>query len=593
MGGGVACPGCGKKGLDPVADPRQATVFGTSATLHFPCEGCGETYALTYSWDGPSGTVPHESAPSDQVQAVKKLARLAACDDDALIADLARLGDDPDLDLPGLRPFARRGAELRRRRLDPDRCAACAKDGLKPLLRRLKEASPLFCRACFSVSAQVEPRLRLHGQGLKALLGDLERRANDEDAAGTLRYLQEAVSELPYMPKVPPFQPYLAKALVGLRRMLAERGGRLLPVATRAGVVLVDPSSGEAAFHLPAMQAGATEVPRALGFVDRKVYYQEPGELSLTAHPLVAGSAWRTALDGPVMRIGELGKALLVETLASLTLISGASGRVRWSLGRDELDGLQAWDIVGGHLVVCGEGELRAYDPATGAQASSHKLPRKARLVRILRGDLPGPCAIVDQGYGPGIFGPEVEDFKGGVKPITRPSDDIVAPEVLWAEAREGVVLALWGSEDDRTQRGVVRGPLEKSFAGFACEAAAEVSASKALAKSADGRFVFAPGDPVTVIDVEAGERVEDAPEVDGSLAVFAFGELLLALGASGLSALKAADPSAVLWQTPLQAALAIDVPGDCLAPLAVLPGADAGEVDPETSAVGLPGLED
>ncbi len=596
MGGGIACPGCGKRPLEPIADPAAATCFAPSVRIYFACPGCRAIHRFRYDWDAEGGRLVEsreDGAPErDLVLAMAELsAALAGDRTEKLGPALEKARAAGGSRQPGL---ADRIAEAERKlagRLDPERCAGCAGARVKPLLRRLGLASPLLCEDCQTVSCQVAPRVRLHGNLTRRLVEDMESRARSAGAVGILHHLSDRNLELPFLVKVPAIASHLAAALIELRKEAAGHETRFLPVADRAGLHLVAGASGERRWRLPHMQAKDKEPPIPLGFVDDKVYYQEPGELSLVAHPLVAGSAWRFPLDTPVIRILELGRALLVETVASLSLVSGRTGRARWSLARAELGGLDEWVLTGGTLVTCGNDELRTFDPATGTSTGTHKLPKRSRLLRLGYGDLAAPVAAIDQGYGPGVVAPRVEAFKGGIKPLAVPEETLGTPDLLHLSIRGGKTIALWGSEAGYGDLCLISGPLEKKFAAWAkhLESAPARAPDPLLVEG--GRCLFVPGKRLFAVDRETGEELE-IPEAPCRLAVRGFGIAVLALDPDRITAFDAKDPTRLLWSLEMDSLAAVDLPGATLTAPRDLPGGTSIDPTSESSAVGLPGMQ-
>jgi hypothetical protein len=571
MGGGTACAKCGKKPLDTIPDPRVFSVFATRARLLMPCDGCGRVWAFGFSWEESSlvsdsadaGDVGKVGPPygkayallrEDELEDFSKVARPLQGLSARAFPGVVRLlraaryaaGDDPP---PSMTPD------------EPTR----------PLLRRLGEASPLFGGNSWSVTCAEPPRLRFSGAILRTLVQDLQTKAEASGPASVLPDMAQWTLRAPYLIKSQPVSQLLGKALVDLRRVLREAATRLLPIAHSEGLWLVDPAKGEVVHRLPHMQA-SVEPPDALGFANRMVYYQEPGVLSITAHPLVTGAAWRTELDGPARHWIDLGRYTVFETEAGLGELSGSSGRVRWSRSREELGGLRAWAVSGGALVVAGEEALYVLDPATGEVTREEALPKRADFLALLHGDAPPPAAIIDQGYGPGIFAPASEEIKG-VKPIAGPADG-GADDLAYITCVGGRVISLWESDLGYSERSVTAGPLEKKFAAKSCLVETELARVSELALWEGNALAVVPGSPIAVVDLEAGEVLHTL-EIDGRLGLRPFGDLLLALGEDSLAAI---DPrkGGAHWVLEVPGLQAVDMPGPALTPTEMRPGYEA-----------------
>lgn len=571
MGGGTACAKCGKKPLDPIPDPRVPTVFSTRARLLMPCDGCGRIWAFGFSWE--QGSLVSDSADAGDVGKVGppygQAYALLRDDDLDAFAKVAR-------PLQGLSAKAFPGVV---RMLRAARYAAgdapppgmLPTEATRPLLRRLGEESPLFGGTSWSVTCEVAPRLRFSGAVLRTLVQDMQAKAEASGPVSILPDLARWNGQAPFLIKSAPFSQLLGKSLVDLRRVLREAGTRLLPIAHAEGLWLVDPSTGEVVHRLPHMQASVSP-PEALGFANRMVYYQEPGVLSVTAHPLVTGAAWRTELDGPAHHWIDLGRYTVFETEAGLGELSGSSGRVRWSLSREDLGGLRAWAVTGGVLVAAGEEALHVIDPGTGEVTQVYPLPKRAEFLALLHGDVPAPAAIIDQGYGPGIFAPASDEIKG-VKPIAGAADG-GADDLAYITCVGGRVISLWESDIGYAERAVTAGPLEKKFAAKSCLVETELARVSDLALWEDGALAVVPGSPIAVVDVEAGEILHTL-EVDGRLGMRPFGDLLLALGEDSLAAI---DPrgGGAHWVLEVPGLQAVDMPGPALAPTASRPGYEA-----------------
>lgn len=450
-------------------------------------------------------------------------------------------------------------------------CLACKKPA-RLLLRRLKTRSPIWCEACSTVTSALEPGVRLAPEAMKKVLAELEAAARAQNAGPVLERLIGATAEAPFLLKIPAVQARLAEALIKLRRELGAKPRKLLPIALAGELQLVDPADGKIAARLPHMQAGET-LPVALGFADGKVYYQEPGELSLTAHPLLAGKAWRTPLDSPVKRWFDAGSALLVETEKSLSGISGGSGRVRWSVPRSELGGLDQWDVCGGQLAVAGGGNLYALDPAEGKIGFSGPLPKKAKVLTLVRGSIAAPAALVDQGYGPGVFAPKVAEFKGGVKPVPPSPDEVGVVDPVYLRVDDGQLRMLWDVADLKfSLRAVVMGPLEKKFAA---KSVVIQDGDRAIPPelNVDERtgLVLVPGKPVTVVRPGDGEVVATLT-VDGRRGLRRIGELWLAVGEATLTALSLGDKPTVAWELATAGLTGMEIAGWSLAPPGAAP---------------------
>lgn len=579
MGGGTACAACGKKPLEPIPDPRVRSVFATRGRLLMPCDGCGRVWAFGFSWE--QGSLVSDSADAGEVGKVGppfgKAYALLRDDDLEAFAQIAR-------PLQGLSAKAFPGAV---RLLRAGRYAAgedpppvmLPEEPTRPLLRRLGDASPLFGGNSWSVTCKTSPRLRFAGAILRTLVRDLHEKAEATGAASVLPDLARWNGRAPYLIKSQPFSQQLGQALVDLRRLLREAGTRLLPIAHTEGIWLVDPRTGEVTHRLPHMQA-SVEPPEALGFANRMVYYQEPGVLAITAHPLVTGAAWRTDLDGAALHWIDLGRYTVVETEVGLSELSGSSGRVRWTRTRAELGGLRAWAVAGGALVAAGEETLYVLDPATGEVIRQEELPKRAEFLALLHGDVPAPAAIIDQGYGPGIFAPASDELKG-VKPIAGPADG-GATDLAYIACHGGRVVSLWESDVGYSERSLTCGPLEKKFAAKSCLVETELARVAEVTLWEDGALAVVPGSPVAVVDTEAGEVVATV-EVDGRLGLRPFGDILLALGEDSLAAI---DPrkGGAHWVLEVPGLQAVDMPGPALTPADRRPGYEAPPESPKES---------
>lgn len=585
MGGGVACPGCSKKPLDPLPDPAQESAFAARAGVVFVCSGCGQGNRFVYGWDAAGGALSCEVSriqEETQLEAAsfcdEAQARLGGGDQEGFWKLLRQLPPEVPRDLPGVA-----------RLIEAGRIAGGANppegiypsDELRPLLRRLGAAGPLFSERSWAVTCLESPRLRLRGSSLRTLVQDLQSKAQKQGPASILEDIARWNFHLPFLVKTPPILKLLGPALLDLRRILREEGVHLLPVACREGILLIDPLEGAVHHRLPHMQASSVAPPVALGFMNKMVYYQEPGVLSVTGHPLVEGTAWRTDLDGPVRRWVDLGRYTVVETEAGLSELSGRSGRVRWTRTREELGGLLDWSIASGAIMVAGAEGLFLLDPASGEVTESEALPKRATLLKLVHGSLPPPAAVVDQGYGPGIFAPKVEEFKGGVKPIATPSEG--SEDLAFVACDGSRVYSAWESELGYAPRAVVAGPLEKKFEARTVAAETEMARYAGLCLRNGGDLALLPGRPVLVVDTVAGEE-RARIEVDARLGLREFKDVLLALGEDSLSAL---DPEGgrVRWTVATPGLQAIDIPGPHLAPAAARPGHQEGDSAGEEGA--------
>lgn len=569
LGGGIACSACGKKPLEPHPSPDQESCFTTTVKIFFPCPSCSNCQMHHYTWDPAAGDVA--LATSDAAPRRKEVEFLRELQDKIVAEDLtgfwARVlphRTNAILEAPG---FARllRAARVAGGANPPE--AAMPMDAPQPLLRRLGDASPLFHASTWSVTCQERPALRLDGDVLKGLLREIQEKARGEGAASVLPDLARWNHALPFLVKTPPVLKVLGPALMDLRRRLRDAGVHLLPVAARQGLLLIDPRDGKVHYQLPHMQARDMEPPVALGFVNRMIYYQEPGELTITAHPLVAGSAWRTKLDQALLRWIDLGRYTVVECEQGLSELSGSSGKVRWTRTREDLGGLLDWTIQAGSLVAAGAEALYVLDPATGEITEEHPLPKRSEFRSLVHGDLPAPAAVIDQGYGPGLFAPTYEAFKG-VKPVAVPQEG--SDQLTYVLCHQGQVHTLWESAVGYTDRNVLCGPIEKKFAAKGCMLETELAQTPQLVLHGSGALVV-PGDKVTVIDPESGEA-KHLLEADATLGLRDFHGTLLAFGVDTLAGL---DPDAgeILWSLELPGVQATDMPGPQMTPPELRPG--------------------
>jgi hypothetical protein len=576
LGGGIACPDCGKKPLAPHPDPACATAFATQVRIYFPCPACPSCTLHHYSWNVASSSVQLETEDASGLRQEVEFYRLLEA---KLVNEelkgfwAAALPQQTQavMQKPGSQRLLR-AARLAAGAEPPE--ADMPQDQPQPLLRRLGKASPLFHPESWSVSCEQSPRLRLRGGILQELGKEMQAKAAKQGPASVLEDLARWNQALPFLIKTPPITQALGQALMDLRRRLREAGVHLLPVACHEGILLIDPKSGEIHYRLPHMQAKDLKPPVALGFTNRMVYYQEPGVLSITGHPIVAGTAWRTDLENPLIRWVDLGRYTVVETEAGLSELSGQSGRVRWTRTREELGGLLTWTIQAGSLVTASEDTLFVLDPASGEILEQEALPKRSRFVALVHGDLPAPVAVVDQGYGPGLFAPRFEEFKGGVKPLAVPQEG--SDQLAFALCHQGQIFTLWETDVGYSDRSVLVGPIEKKFAAKAVSLETKLADTPLLVYRSEANSVVVPGEPVAVISCESGEILHIL-EVDGRLGLREFHGILLAFGKDSLAAL-APKTGKVLWQLDLPGVQAADMPGPQMTPEEFRPGYQAQE---------------
>ncbi len=571
IGGGVECPECGRKPLPGLPHPTQASYFRPSVRFWMPCEGCQTDWIFCYSvepgeeaLDLTTKKANPESAWAPKLEAAYQA--LVKGDCSTFWKSKAAWMGSPLEDSPLLNRLQAAAWITTGEDPPPE---ALPQEEQVPLLRRLGDKSPWFGQQSWNITSKHSPRLLFLGSNLKVLLADLQEKASRRGAAAILEDIARWSNEFPFLVKTKPIQRLLAHGLKDLRRKLREKAVRLLPIACREGIHLVDAKSGSIAYRLPHMQPALESPPVALGFMNRMVYYEEAGVLALTGHPIVAGTAWRTALDGPVLRWIDLGRYTVVQTEAGLCEISGSSGRVRWTRSVEDLDGLTDWTVSNGALVVAGTSNLRTLDPATGEDLTVIELPKRARLLALLDGDLPAPAAVIDQGYGPGIFAPQSAQLKG-VKPIAGPVEG-GGTELAFATSVADNVFWLWESEFGYAERGINVGPLEKKFAAKGLLVETELARQSSLTPWKNGAYVVVPGSPVTVIASESGEILHTI-DADARKGLRVFDKLLLALGEDSLTAIRP-EEGTVLWSLDVPELHAVDIPGHCFTPEEHRPG--------------------
>lgn len=560
-GGALACQACGQKALRPVLAPGQRTAVADSVLVFFPCPQCKANQKAQYNLS-PEGLETQASTTNPPFDPLVLDQWVRALETQSPAEAYQALGHFREGGLDQM-PWIKRLRNLTLAELDPPsfRAACTTPDAceVKPLLRRLKDESPLYCGQCHDAGSECSPRRRLAGTHLLQLIDDLKSDLERGRATRVLEALQSFGRLLPFLVKVPEIQAQVGAALKLLAQGLAQRGGKVLSLATEAGLILIDPDSGEVLAELPHMQADSPELARTLGFAKSLAYYKEPGIEAWTAHPLFAGTAWRTKLPGPPKDWIDLGRFVVVETEHGLFQISGSSGKIRWQIPAAELGGLEAWGLSGGSLQAYGDETLFAIEPRSGAITRTDTLPKRGEFLGLVDGSLPAPAAIVDQGYGAGLFAPAEASFKGGVKPIPPAPEADTIPELASIRFEHGRTYLLWESEIGYNTRTVTIGPLGKKFEARQHLLDAELGLRSDLLLTHEGNVAWTPGNPLNRVDHEAEEvlRVEG---VDATLGVRLARGRILALGVDSVTGVS--PEGKVLFQVSTPGLQAIDIPG-------------------------------